>query len=502
MDTIIKKILFLFASTAFLQLPVVADDIVISEKHNVISDGTTLNTEALQKVIDDCSQQGGGTITFPKGEYLTGTIILKKGVTLHLEKDAVIAGSKQMTDYPDVGRRKSLIFAEFADDIAIKGEGLIDGNGSSWVLGNNASNRPCLINFFDCKNVAVTGVKMKNAGFWTFRFVRCDGVMIRRVHVEGHANWNNDGFDIESRNVIIADCVLDNDDDAICFKSEDPNFVVENVIVENCIISSNCNFIKFGTASAGGFRNVIVRNCTLHKCSQSLFQFWERRGLPGGVPGVTNPITGIGGIALEVVDGGFMDNIHISDIRMEDVQTPIFIRLGRRRISDNSWLKDIIIENITATSVSFIASSITGVPDLRVENVTLRNIELKLKGGGKASDTSLDVQEAEKAYPENRMFGVMLPAYGFYLRHADNIRFDNVHLSFFGAPEERHVFVADDVTDLEIKNSILQPPVGNKSVIYLNSCNNIRLINNAIGYNTSKYTDGQNTSAITIKENF
>ncbi|MDR3339036.1 MAG: polygalacturonase [Candidatus Symbiothrix sp.] len=439
----------------------------VLEKYGIVNDGKTINTKALQKAIDDCSLHGGGVVSLTEGEYLTGTLVLKENVTLHVEKGAVISGSRDMADYPDKGRRKALIFAENVKNISLSGEGEINGNGASFTQENNAPDRPTLILLLDCEKVAVNGIKMTNSGFWTFRFVRCDGVNIRQVSVEGHANWNNDGFDIESKNVIIADCVLDTDDDAICFKSEDPDYVVENVTVENCRLASNCNFIKFGTASAGGFRHIKVSHCTLEKCSRSLFRFWEKQ-----VPGVTDSITGIAGIALEVVDGGFMEDITISDIVMEDVQTPVFIRLGKRKVSDNTYLKDFLIENITASSVSFVASSITGVPGLRVENGVIRNIDLKLKAGGKVADVHLKVPEAEAAYPENRMFDVMLPAYGFYLRHAGNILFDNIQLSTTGGKEERPAVFAEDVDGLTIRNSSLQSPDSDLPVVYLKSCKN------------------------------
>lgn len=329
---------------------------------------------------------------------------------------------------------------------------------------------------------------MSNSGFWTFRFVRCDGVNIHQVNVEGHANWNNDGFDIESKNVTISDCVLDTDDDAICLKSKDPDYVVENITVTNCKLASNCNFIKFGTASAGGFRNVRISGCTLYKCSKSVFRDWKQK-----VPGVSNPITGIAGIALEVVDGGFMEGVVISDIIMEDVQTPVFIRLGRRKNSDNSYLKDILIKNITASSASYIASSITGVPGLRVENVEISDIDLKLKAGGKESDTIVEVPEAENQYPENRMFGVMLPAYGFYIRHVDNILFKNVKLSAVNGVEERHAIVADDVTNLRIENSTIQSPNGNKAVFLLRSCKKINLSRNIYSNQSSVIVEKENT---------
>ncbi|MDR3062483.1 MAG: polygalacturonase, partial [Dysgonamonadaceae bacterium] len=301
MIRIFKNTLFLI--TLFCISACANNDNVL-KNHGIVNDGKTLNTKALQEAIDQCSKNGGGIVSLPEGKYLTGTIILKKQVTLNLEKGAVILGSRDIADYPDKGRRKALIFAENAENIAITGEGEINGNGDAFARENNAPNRPTLVLFLDCGNVNVNGIRMSNSGFWTFRFVRCDKVNIHHVNVEGHANWNNDGFDIESKNVTISDCVLDTDDDAICLKSEDPDYVVENVTVMNCKLASNCNFIKFGTASAGGFRNVNISNCTLYKCSKSIFRFWEQK-----VPGVANPITGIAGIALEVVDGGFMENV-------------------------------------------------------------------------------------------------------------------------------------------------------------------------------------------------
>lgn len=464
------------------------------KKYNIKGDGKTLTTKAIQNAIDDCSQKGGGIISLPKGEYLTGTLILKDNVILKLEKGAVISGSKNIADYPAIGRRKALIFAEKVNNISIVGEGQINGNGSFFNKGNDAPDRPTLVLLFDCNKVNVTGVKLLNSGFWTFRFVRCDSVNIHHINVNGHANWNNDGLDIESRNVTISDCIIDTDDDAICFKSEDPEYIVENISVKNCNLASNCNYIKFGTASAGGFRNIKVFDCTLHKCSQSLFRFWEKR-----VPGVTNPITGISGIALEVVDGGFLENITVSNIKMEDVQSPIFIRLGKRKVSDNSYLKNILIQNIKASSVSYVASSITGVPDLNVENITIKDIDLKLKAGGKASDTVINVPEMKDSYPENRMFGVILPAYGFYIRHANHIFLEDIKLSAIGGNEERHVIYADDVNGLEITKSMLQSPSGNKSIVHLKSCKDIKLLHNICSDPTSVFFDNENTAISEIK---
>jgi len=415
-------------------------------------------TAQIQKAVDDLSQSGGGTVLLEKGTYVAGSIILKSGVTLRLEKGAVILGSTNYSDYaatPSHGR--SLIYAEDAENVALEGKGVIDGRGYTFTRKDGAPHRPKNALFFRCKKVRVEGVTLKNAGSWTCHFRECDGVIAKKVTISGHANFNNDGFDIDSRNVEISDCVIDSDDDAICFKSDNPAFIVENATVRNCKVSSNCNFIKFGTSCFGGFRNITVRDCDLFHCSKSILRHWENQKLPG----VTDPITGLDGIALEVVDGGFMENVCVSNITMRDVQTPILIRLARRHASPGSYLKNILIQNVKGSSSSLIASSITGVPGLRVEHVVLKDIALNLKAGGKAADTLVEIPEKEQSYPENRMFDkLMLPAYGFYIRHADNIRMENVKLTFSGGREERHAIVADDVNNVQFVNCAFQKPDG------------------------------------------
>ena len=230
----------------------------------------------------------------------------------------------------------------------------------------------------------------------------------------------------------------------------------ENIEVRNCRLASNCNFIKFGTASFGGFRNCRIHHCTLVRSSAKGLHGWN-----GRVAGVTEDKTGISGIALEIVDGGRMENIHVHDIVMEDgVQTPIFIRLGRRhRVKGvRSHLKDILIENVVVKkTVSHIASSITGVPGLRPANITLRNIDMTVKGGCRLAAVRSPVPECARGYPENRMFnGHALPAYGFYVRHADGVRFENVKTRFADAHEERPAVVQDDATGVTFKDCDFQ----------------------------------------------
>ena len=424
---------------------------------SIPADGRTPVTPALQKAINETSAAGGGVIALPAGVYLCGSVSLRNNTTLRLEKGALLLGSTNVADYAKAeSRGKSLVYAENATNVTIEGEGVIDGRGFAFPE-KTTRRRPMVAQFVRCRNVRLRGVTLKDSALWTCFFEECDGVEARRVTINSHANFNNDGFDIDSRNVLIADCVIDSDDDAICFKSHNPAFAVEHATVRNCRISSNCNFIKFGTASHGAFRDITVRDCALVPCSRSILRFWEKKRLPG----VTAPITGLAAIALEVVDGGSMENVAVSNITFRGAQTPILVRFGRRVAAPGTFLRNVLIQNVSGQAESLIASSITGVPGLRVNGVTLRNLDLKLKAGGKVSDTLAVIPEQEKAYPENRMFKArMLPGYAFYIRHADNIRMKNVRATFSGGREERPAVFTDDTTGIQFDRCSFQKPDG------------------------------------------
>ena len=415
------------------------------------ADGEAPATAALQAAVDKVSASGGGTVR----DVVAG-ICLKDNVALQLDEGAVLLGATNHLDY--AGRPLAVVSATGAANVALVGKGTVDGRGWAAPVRDNAPHRwkDCL--FFRCRNVRVEGVRLVDPASWTCHFRECDDVVARNVTIHGHANFNNDGFDIDSKNVLIEDCVVDSDDDAICLKSDSPDFVCENVEVRNCRLSSNCNFIKFGTASLGGFRNCNIHHCTLLASETSRLRKWI------GLPGVTDTCTGLAGIALEMVDGGVMENVHVHDIMMlHGVQTPILVRLARRRTHKSgakSFLRDVLIENVTSkSSASIIASSITGVPGLRPQDVTLRNLDLTVKGGGRAAHAAAQVPEVEKCYPENRMFKMPLPAYGFYVRHADGVRFENVKLRWAGGDEEREAVVQDDCTGVTFTKCDFQPPV-------------------------------------------
>lgn len=449
-----KVIALLFACLAFPGITLAADYLITD--YGATGNGNRLSTKYIQKAIDVCSTNGGGRVVVPFGDFLTGTIFLKSRVELYLQKGAKISGSKDRADYPRVAGERGLIFALNATDVSITGNGEINGNGEAFFKGDNAPDRPFLVMIKKCSKVLVSGISLKNSAFWTFRLLYNDQVNVEGINIYAHVNFNNDGLDIDSKNVTISNCIIDTDDDALCFKS-DSSFICENVVVSNCILASNCNFIKMGTASVGGFKNIGVGNCVLRRASESHFRFWER-----SVPGVKEPVTGLAGIALEIVDGGTMDGININNIVMDGVQTPLFIRLGSRSNPTGS-IRNVMISNVTAKSVSRIASSITAIPGFRVENVVLRDLNIQSPGGGEESEYTTKVPEQERAYPENRMFGTSLPAYGIYLRHVNNISLYNIQFKPTSGEARPAVYIEDGheigISDLKAIAPIRDAPL-------------------------------------------
>ena len=292
----------------------------------------------------------------------------------------------------------------------------------------------------------VEGITLTNAAFWVQDYLGCNYVKINEVKVYSYGNHNNDGLDIDSKNVVVSNCIIESDDDALCFKSHIPDRPCENITVTNCVLATNCNAIKFGTASHGGFKNISVTNCVIKRPVEDKIRQWHK-----SIEGIDSGHTVIAGIALESVDGGVMDQVNLSDIVMDGVQTPIFIKLGdRERYNDApSQLKNIRINNIVAHNASLISNSITGFPGHYIENVTISNVHITYRGGGTEKHHQYEVPEKEGSYPENRMFGHFLPAYGFFVRHVKNLTLENITLSLV-QPDYRSVIRMEDVEQIKV----------------------------------------------------
>lgn len=451
------------------------------------------NAEAIQAAIDSCASTGGGTVHIPPGTYLTSTLFLKNDVRLYLHRGSTLQGVSD----PKVYKGRAVVVGENVKNVAVCGEGRIDGQGNhqNFQFGDNEGRRPHVLLFENCHNVQVKDLFLYNSASWTLRCANSDGIRINNIKIYSHGNHNCDGIDINSRNVVISDCIIDCDDDGICFKTDNPGFDVEHVTVSNCVIASNCNGIKFGTGSFGAFRNISVSNCVIKKASENNIRTWSKM-----LRGISADTTVISGIALEVVDGGIMDRVVVNNISMQDIQTPIFVRLGNRR--GNGVLKNVIISNIVAENESLITSSITGIPGHYVENVTLKDIILTYTGGADEKDASIVVPEKISEYPENRMFGPVLPAYGLYVRHVKNLTMENIQCRV-QKPDYRPAFIFDDVHNASLNNFQADIPLGQSPIVRIDDSSDILLSNFRTAENVPLFlkVEGENSKHIDIRNN-
>lgn len=447
-----------------------------------VGDDSTLNTAAIQKAIDQCSRTGG-RVVIPAGVFLTGTLYMRSHVELHLDRGAELKGSPSFNDYPvnsvqypnayttsvdgKVLLSRALIFAEAQQHIAFTGEGTINGNGASaaFQLGNDGGSaaskqRPCGLLIINCRNILMQGLHLRNSAYWMQNDIGCDSLHIKAIDVYNHANYNEDGMDIDARNVLIEDCHIDADDDGICFKNHERDHICENILVRNCDISSNCNAIKFGTVSIGGFKNVKIENCHITPCKTDNIRHWQSH-----VRFIGLPVTVLSGIALEAVDGAHIENVSISNIDIKGVQTPIFIVLGNKGRnavgttgrSPVGSIRNILIEKVKAESYSRMPSSITAFPGYYVEDIRLKDIAITGMGKGTAEEGKIKLPEKPDAYPENRMYGEVYPASGFFIRHAKHISFENVTLKLRNK-DCRSNIVLEDVQDMHFRHLVMDTP--------------------------------------------
>lgn len=385
----------------------------------------------LQRQIDLAAAAGGGTVTVASGEYEeVKPLCLKNGVTLRLEKGAVIHASTNYADYAFMPGedRGAFISAVGVTNVAIVGEGRIECSGDRMPRIRRTPGRWRGVHLQRCKGVRIEGVTLANAHSWCCYLQECEDVAVRHVRIVNHANYNNDGLDLEVRNALVEDCDIDSDDDAIVLKNRTPGFVVENVEVRRCRVGGNTNSLKIGTETAGDFRNILIHDCVVSPRQNSIV--WP---LSDDVPGLDKTVpSGKGGIVLASVDGGTIDGVTVRDVTMEGVETPVYVRLGRRSGGGReSGLENVLIENVKAKAVSRIACSVTGVPGnpkRRPKNIVFRNVALDVPGG-KAGDCRLPetVPECADGYPGPRNFKCHpLPACGVYIRHADGVKLENV----------------------------------------------------------------------------
>lgn len=430
-----------------------------------VGDGKRLDSPAVNRTIEACAHAGGGTVYFPAGTYLSGSIHLKSNISLFLDAGAIILGAPQESgayDPPEPFEGKayqdgahtyfhnSLIWGEGLTNVTISGRGMINGGGltrrdkevgaGSIGLGDKA------IALKLCNGVLIRDITILHGGHFAIILTGCYNVAVDNVMID----TDRDGINIDCcQSVTVSNCRINApNDDALCPKSSfalGKRVITENVTITNCQVSAyeegtlldgtfkpsrNHNGrIKFGTESNGGFRNITISNCTFRECR---------------------------GLALEEVDGGIMENITISNLTMMNVDDyPIYITLGRRNRGPDSVtlgsVRNIMISNVIATGIDSMSGiHIAGLPGRYVENVRLEGIWFSYRGGGTADDAKRVPPELDKGYPEPRRIGVT-PGYGLFARHVRGLELRDIRFDLERA-DFRHAMVCVDVDGLEIDN--------------------------------------------------
>lgn len=413
-------------------------------------DGETVDSTFIQKAIDACSEQGGGEVRVPPGRYLCGTVLLKDGVTLRLQKGATLMGSKNLSDYqnPDffvdaVGQERGWCLIGMIDvkNVAIVGEGTIDGRG-----GDFRGRRPFLVRVVRSENVHIEGVRLRNSAAWVCHLFQSKHITIRGVDIYSHANGNNDGIDIDSTtDVLIEDCVIDTGDDAVCIKATSP-LPTENVLVRNCTLKSDWGAFKLGTESMGDFKNIRFIDSVIHD-------------------------TNGGAIKILSMDGCRLENLTIDNITVTNSDMPIFIRLGERlntyrepEARTPGYIKNVIISNLSiktsaegrldAPTAIVMTGERTDETTHVIESVQIKNVNITLEGGGRLEDVSEIVERTRKNnYPEyifmfERGQSMAYPSYGIYARHVSGVQFENVVIETRQEDSRPFIFLenAHDVT--------------------------------------------------------
>ncbi len=309
--------------------------------------------------------------------------------------------------------------------------------------------RPYMLRIINCKNVNVRDLTMVRSPMWVQHYLACENVNIDGITVDARRHRvNNDGIDIDNcEKVRISNCYINSGDDAVVLKST-THKPCRFVTVTNCVLSSATNAFKPGTESDGGGQNIVLDKCVFYNSP--------------------------GGILLEEMDGGMFNRVSVSNVTMDSVAVPIFIRLGNRARPVTSkgpggavgtfeaepgskspgmgGMQNILISNIQADNCGPMGCSITGLPGFPVRNVTLQHIRLRFGGGGTAEQAHKQVPEFPGKYPGIHMFGT-LPAWGFFCRHVENVRLHHLEL-YLESKDARSALIFDDVKDLDILNLV------------------------------------------------
>lgn len=382
--------------------------------YGAIADTQHLSTESIQSAIDDCAENGGGTVHFPAGNYLTAPLELKSDVTIHLSAGCTIYATQDFHKYPIVKTRwegtnckgfMPLFYAYKDTNIAITGQGKINGQGSKWWkrsyeieektegnprpiteltkkiaeynedcpdLDDSRTHwrtqflRPPLVQFYACKDVLMRDVHLTKPAFWTIHPVYCENVTIDNVTVVNPSHSaNTDGCNPESsKNVHISNCHFDVGDDCIAIKSgidqqgRKIGIPSENITITNCTMIHGHGGIVIGSEMSGGIKNITVSNCVLQNTTRGI-RVKTARGR-----------------------GGTIQNFRASDIIMEDIKNRAIVLNTNYQNSEKPQpvtektpiLQKFHFSNISVENVTGNLLVIQGLEEMPVQDITLRNV--------------------------------------------------------------------------------------------------------------------------------
>jgi len=415
--------------------------------HGAVGDGQTLDSRAIQGVVDACAEQGGGTVFLPAGQYLTGSLFLRNNITLQLDAGAVILGSENPEDYPIIHSRwegmhqdtyAPLIGGDHVQNIAVTGRGTIDGRGAIWWKAKKEKTlvhpRPRLISFSDCNNILVEGITAVNSPSWTVNPIHCQNVNIHAITIINPADSpNTDGINPDScRLVRISDCYVSVGDDCITIKSgtehEHPDRYApcRDITITNCTLERGHGGVVIGSEMSGGVKNVVISNCVFIGTDRGI-RIKSRRGR-----------------------GGTIEDIRVSNLIMDGVLCPFTMNLyyhigerGNLDVSDKNprsindgtpRLRRIHFSHITAREVKHAAGFLYGLAEMPLEDISLSDISISIS------------DEADSGYPEMADDIPSMSQAGFFIRTARRIRLEHVQVT----GQRGSAFDIDDSTEVEI----------------------------------------------------
>ncbi len=380
--------------------------------YGAVGDGKTLNTEAFKKAIEDCNKNGGGRVVVPFGVFVTGAIYLKSNVELHLADSAKISFSTNPAHYPIVFTRwegmelmnySALIYAYGENNIAITGNGILDGNANwetwwSWnagrrskqtkardslhalnhqqtdpktrVFGDGSFLRPNFIQPYNCKNILISDVTIINSPMWNVNPVLCENVTVRNVKIISHGP-NTDGVDPEScKNVLITQCYFDTGDDCIAIKSgrdEDGRKIArpaENHIVENCEMKDGHGGVVIGSEISGGAKNIYAVNCTMNSPNLDRILRLKTSSSRGGV-----------------IQNVFMKDIKVGVYKEAAITCNMFYENPGNFMPTirNIWVENVDVEQGGKYGIYIHAYKESPVQNLRLVNCNIRGVKTPMQ---------------------------------------------------------------------------------------------------------------------------